>query len=264
MAILEKETVFTDSIRPVPVSELEARLERFRTAMEKRYPGWEMVALNHKVAMYYFTGTMQEGVLIIRPQDAILWVRRSYDRACKESHFDDIRPMHSFREAAAFYGQSPRIMYLEKIVAFTFGKWTEVNLFACSIGAFFALHAYPDKPFKKCLLQSPIIDMPWLIRQMMLWFDVSEARLEQEKRVATPFETLDWDYYQYVLQHPINKWPFPTEILYAGKDNLQPVEVMNNFATRFGSGLTVSPNSEHPFMGPEDADIVGEWLTKAI
>lgn len=71
MAILEKETVFTDDIRPVPASELEERLERFRTAMEKRYPGWEMVALNHKVAMYYFTGTMQEGVLIIRPQDAI-------------------------------------------------------------------------------------------------------------------------------------------------------------------------------------------------
>ena len=153
---------------------------------------------------------------------------------------------------------------LEKIAAFTFGKWQNVSLFACSIGAFFALHAYRDKPFKKCLFQSPIIDMPWLIKQMMLWFDVSEAKLEQEKKVATPFETLDWDYYQYVLQHPINKWPFPTEILYAGKDNLQPVEVMNNFATRFGSGLTVSPNSEHPFMGPEDADIVGEWLTKAI
>ena len=153
---------------------------------------------------------------------------------------------------------------LEKIAAFAFGKWQNVSLFACSLGAFFALHAYADKPFKKCLLQSPIIDMPWLIKQMMLWFDVSEARLEQEKKVATPFETLDWDYYQYVLQHPINKWPFPTEILYAGKDNLQPVEVMNNFATRFGSGLTVSPNSEHPFMGPEDADIVGEWLTKAI
>ena len=113
MAILEKETVFTDNIRPVPASELEARLERFRTAMEERYPGWEMVALNHKVAMYYFTGTMQEGVLIIRPQDAILWVRRSYDRACKESHFDDIRPMHSFREAAAFYGHAPKVMYME-------------------------------------------------------------------------------------------------------------------------------------------------------
>ena len=153
---------------------------------------------------------------------------------------------------------------LEKIAAFAFGKWQNVSLFACSLGAFFALHAYADKPFKKCLFQSPIIDMPWLIKQMMLWFDVSEARLEQEKRVATPFETLDWDYYQYVLQHPINKWPFPTEILYAGKDNLQPVEVMENFATRFGAGLTVSPNSEHPFMGPEDEAIVEKWLTRVV
>lgn len=113
MAILEKDTVFTDSIRPVPANELEARLHKFRTAMEAEHPGWEMVAINHKVAMYYFTGTMQDGVLIIRPQDAIFWVRRSYDRACKESHFDDIRPMHSFREAAAFYGHAPKIMYME-------------------------------------------------------------------------------------------------------------------------------------------------------
>ena len=113
MAILEKDTVFTDSIRPVPASELEARLQKFRTAMEAEHPGWEMVAINHKVAMYYFTGTMQDGVLIIRPQDAIFWVRRSYARACIESHFDDIRPMHSFREAAAFYGHAPKIMYME-------------------------------------------------------------------------------------------------------------------------------------------------------
>ena len=113
MAILEKATVFTDDIRPVPARELESRLERLRAAMDNLHPGWEMVAINHKVAMYYFTGTMQEGVLLIRPQDAILWVRRSFDRACKESHFEDIRPMHSFREAAAFYGSSPKVMYME-------------------------------------------------------------------------------------------------------------------------------------------------------
>ncbi|WP_293728003.1 Xaa-Pro peptidase family protein [uncultured Phascolarctobacterium sp.] len=113
MAILEKATVFTDKIRPVPASELEKRLQAFRQAMDKAHPGWEMAAINHKIAMYYFTGTMQEGVLLIRPQDAILWVRRSYDRACNESHFDDIRPMRSFREAAAYYGNAPKIMYME-------------------------------------------------------------------------------------------------------------------------------------------------------
>ena len=113
MAVLEQETVLTEALRPVPASELEARLERFRRAMDAAHPGWEMAAVNHKVAMYYFTGTIQEGVLLIRPQDAIFWVRRSFERACNESHFSDIRPMHSFREAAAFYGCAPKVMYVE-------------------------------------------------------------------------------------------------------------------------------------------------------
>lgn len=113
MAVLEKETVLTEALRPVPASELEARLERFRRAMDAAHPGWKMAAVNHKVAMYYFTGTIQEGVLLIRPQDAVFWVRRSFERACNESHFSDIRPMHSFREAAAFYGSAPKVMYVE-------------------------------------------------------------------------------------------------------------------------------------------------------
>ena len=113
MAVLEQETVLTEALRPVPASELEARLERFRRAMDVAHPGWEMAAVNHKVAMYYFTGTIQEGVLLIRPQDAVFWVRRSFERACNESHFSDIRPMHSFREAAAFYGTTPKVMYVE-------------------------------------------------------------------------------------------------------------------------------------------------------
>lgn len=113
MTVLEQETVLTEALRPVPAGELEARLERFRRAMDAAHPGWEMAAVNHKVAMYYFTGTIQEGVLLIRPQDAVFWVRRSFERACNESHFSDIRPMHSFREAAAFYGSAPKVMYVE-------------------------------------------------------------------------------------------------------------------------------------------------------
>ena len=113
MTVLEQETVLTEALRPVPAGELETRLERFRRAMDAEHPGWEMAAVNHKVAMYYFTGTIQEGVLLIRPQDAVFWVRRSFERACNESHFSDIRPMHSFREAAAFYGSAPKVMYVE-------------------------------------------------------------------------------------------------------------------------------------------------------
>lgn len=113
MAILEQAVILQDELRPVPAAELESRLARFRAAMDKADPGWEMAVVNHKVTMYYFTGTMQEGALIIRPQDAVLWVRRSYDRACTESHFSDIRPMKSFREVAAYYGAYPRKVYVE-------------------------------------------------------------------------------------------------------------------------------------------------------
>ena len=76
MAILEQASVLTDAIRPVPAKELEQRLEKFRKLMDARHPDWEMAVISHKVAMYYFTGTMQEGALIITPADAILWVRR--------------------------------------------------------------------------------------------------------------------------------------------------------------------------------------------
>lgn len=57
-------------IRPVPAKELEQRLEKFRKLMDARHPDWEMAVISHKVAMYYFTGTMQEGALIITPADA--------------------------------------------------------------------------------------------------------------------------------------------------------------------------------------------------
>jgi len=102
-----------DDIRRVPASELENRLAKFRQHMDAVNPGWQMFATNYKITMYYFTGTIEDGVLIIRPEDAILWVRRSYERAVNESYFADIRPMHSLREAASYYAAMPATLYVE-------------------------------------------------------------------------------------------------------------------------------------------------------
>lgn len=113
MAILEYASLMADEIRRVPLAELQTRLANFRTAMDKEHPGWQMAVVNDKVNMYYFTGTMQEGALVIRPQDEILWVRRSFDRARNESLLPDIRPMKSFRTLAEFYGTVPDEIYLE-------------------------------------------------------------------------------------------------------------------------------------------------------
>ncbi len=87
-------------ITKVPFSELTARMQRFRARMDAAHPLWELAAFLGRVNQYYFTGTMQDGVLLVsRDGEAVFWVRRSFERACEESLFPDIRPMKSFRDA---------------------------------------------------------------------------------------------------------------------------------------------------------------------
>ena len=44
--------------------------------MSRTQPDWEIAAIFSKINLYYFTGTMQEGMLLIPRDDAaILWVR---------------------------------------------------------------------------------------------------------------------------------------------------------------------------------------------
>jgi Xaa-Pro dipeptidase len=100
--------------RRIPLAELNSRLDRFRAAMDAANPGWEMAAIFSKINLYYFTGTMQDGVLLIPRQDrAVFWVRRSYERATDESLFPAIRPMESFRDAAASYRGLSATVFLE-------------------------------------------------------------------------------------------------------------------------------------------------------
>ena len=46
---------------------------------------------------------------------------------------------------------------LNIIADYVFAKWSKVSLYACSLGAYFALQTYADRPFQKCLFQSPMI-----------------------------------------------------------------------------------------------------------
>ena len=82
--------------------------------MDKTQPGWELAAITGKIPLYYFTGTMQDGVLLI-PQDgdAAFWVRHSYERAVDESLFLPIRKMKSYRDIAAEMKTFPATIYLE-------------------------------------------------------------------------------------------------------------------------------------------------------
>ena len=98
----------------VPLTELTDRLKRFHVRMDKVQPGWEMAAITGKVPLYYFTGTMPDGILMIpRDKDAVFWVRQSYEKAVDESFFPDLRKMRSYRDVAAGMGKIPRELFLE-------------------------------------------------------------------------------------------------------------------------------------------------------
>ncbi|RYD02098.1 hypothetical protein N752_26985 [Desulforamulus aquiferis] len=52
-------------IHKVPLVELQTRMKRFQEQMDMSYPEWEVAIIVSKVNQYYFTGTMQDGILII-------------------------------------------------------------------------------------------------------------------------------------------------------------------------------------------------------
>ena len=98
----------------VPSRELQVRMTRFRERMDRDHPDWESAGVTGKINLYYFTGTIQDGLLFIpRNGDAVFWVRRSFERATAESEFPDLRKMSSYRDAAVVTGKVPKGMYLE-------------------------------------------------------------------------------------------------------------------------------------------------------
>lgn len=100
--------------KKVPITELKNRMKSFRKRMDTSSPEWEIAVIFSKINLYYFTGTMQDGMLIIlKNGDAIFWVRRSYERALDESLFSNIEAMNSFRDAAKSISKLPDTVYLE-------------------------------------------------------------------------------------------------------------------------------------------------------
>ena len=99
----------------VPQSELKQRMSRFISEMDKAHEAWELCAITGAASMFYLTGTICDGLLLIpRNGEGTLWVRRSYERAILESEFADIRQMSSFRTVAeTLDSKLPYTLYLD-------------------------------------------------------------------------------------------------------------------------------------------------------
>ena len=141
-------------------------------------------------------------------------------------------------------------------------RYKDVTLIANSIGAYFAMNALSEKQIRKAFFISPIVDMERLISDMMKWANVSESLLKEKQTIETDFgETLSWEYLTYVRNHPI-RWNVPTEILYAGEDNLTARETITAFAKEHNADLTIMENGEHWFHTKEQMAFLDKWITQ--
>ena len=72
----------------VPGAELINRLKKFTTFMDMADDTWRYIFIFNPVNIYYFTGTMQDGILFIqRDEEPVYFVKRSVERAAEEIRY---------------------------------------------------------------------------------------------------------------------------------------------------------------------------------
>lgn len=83
----------------LPKSESEMRLAHLFSALEMSDSSWDTALVFGRINLYYLTGTIQDGVLVLRRNgDVLFFVRRSFERAQAESPLDAVYPMKSYRD----------------------------------------------------------------------------------------------------------------------------------------------------------------------
>ena len=154
---------------------------------------------------------------------------------------------------------------LKQVINFVKTDYDEINLWACSMGAYFSLLTYKDENIKKCLFLSPVVNMKLIIDNMMLWSNTSENDLREKQEIKTDFGvTLYWDYYEYVKNNPITNWNIKTSILYGNKDNPQDENIIRNFCNKFNCELSILENGEHYFHTEEQLEFYKNWLDEIL
>ena len=152
---------------------------------------------------------------------------------------------------------------LSEVMKFAHTLSEDICLFGCSTGAYFSMLAFPDEPIRQALFLSPVIDMKRIIDNMMKWFGISEEQLWQQQEIPTPMKTLYWDYYQYVVKHPV-QWYKPTALLYGKNDTLCEYQYVRCFAERTRADITIFDEGEHFFHTDAQLAFFRQWLQNSI
>lgn len=140
----------------------------------------------------------------------------------------------------------------------------QIYLFGCSMGAYLSLLAFQDEPIQYAWFLSPVTDMERMICQLMKQNGIDEERLCREGSIEIQPETLYWDYYSYVKEHPIKEWSHPTAILRGEYDSLCEYEAVLDFADKYRCDLEVQKGGEHWFHTEEQLTYYREWIRNRL
>lgn len=88
---------------------LSRRLRQLQNTLENDPHGFGLAMIVNRLNQYYYTGTMQDGILLLRRgADPIYGVRKSAARARAECPLDIIRPITSYRDLISGLGTLPQ------------------------------------------------------------------------------------------------------------------------------------------------------------
>lgn len=154
---------------------------------------------------------------------------------------------------------------LKQVIEYVKSNYSEISIWACSMGAYFSLLAYKDEYIKQCLFLSPVVNMKIIIDNMMMWSNTTEKELAEKLEIKTDFgQTLYWDYYLYVKNNPISEWNKKTSILYGSNDNMQNENIIKDFAEKFNCNLSILEKGEHYFYTKEQLDYYKKWIDISV
>ncbi len=121
-------------------AELEKRICRLHDALTQRVPDWDRALVVDKVNQYYLTGTRQEGVFALSRDGAYAYfIRRSLERARRESPLSELYPMNSYQDLLGFLGHSCPKLCVET-ETFTLGMMSRLRKYI-EVGSFLPLDA---------------------------------------------------------------------------------------------------------------------------
>lgn len=99
------------SIEKPSKQEVADRIANLYSEVNKQSLGWEAVLLVDKVNHYYFTGTMQDGLFVLKNDGTYAYfVRRSFERAKEECLIDNVYQINSYKDIRTAIGDISSVL----------------------------------------------------------------------------------------------------------------------------------------------------------